>query len=65
MTAEAHARERYAEYEHWLVINPADQIVEVGQLLAQQVRTVEYLAPRYAASLADFEPDLTGIQPNG
>ncbi|WP_026931521.1 hypothetical protein [Glycomyces tenuis] len=65
MTAEADAREHYAAYEHWLVLNPADQIVEVGQLLAQQVRTVEYLAPRYAGTLADFEPDLSGIQSNG
>ncbi|GAB3647640.1 hypothetical protein [Glycomyces tarimensis] len=65
MTAEVHVREQYAEYEHWLVINPADQIVEVRQLLAQQVRTVEYLAPSYDGSLADFEPDLTGIQLHG
>jgi hypothetical protein len=40
-----HEDERYAEYEHWLVLNPADQIVEVGQLLRQQVRTLEYAAP--------------------
>ncbi|GAB3226559.1 hypothetical protein GCM10027447_16860 [Glycomyces halotolerans] len=65
MTAEAQAEERYAEYEHWLVVNPADQIVEVGQLLAQQVRTLEYLAAEYAGDLAGFEPDLSGIQPNG
>lgn len=65
MAAEAQVEENYAEYEHWLVINPADQIVEVGQLLAQQVRTIEYLTPQYAGSLADFEPDLSGIQSNG
>ncbi len=65
MTVEADAREHYAAYEHWLVLNPADQIVEVGQLLAQQVRTVEYLAPQYARSLAEFEPDLSCVQSNG
>lgn len=65
MTVEADARDHYARYEHWLVLNPADQIVEVGQLLAQQVRTVEYLAPQYAGGLAEFEPDLSCVQSNG
>ncbi|THV41569.1 hypothetical protein [Glycomyces buryatensis] len=62
MTAVAQAEERYSEYQHWLVINPADQIVSVGQLLAQQVRTLEYLTPEYAGSLAEFEPDLSGLR---
>ncbi|WP_100445081.1 hypothetical protein [Glycomyces xiaoerkulensis] len=66
MTAEAQVAERYAEYEHWLVLNPADQIVEVGQLLAQKVRTLEYLTAESAAGdLAAFEPDLSGIHPKG
>ncbi|MCH7229513.1 hypothetical protein L0U85_01350 [Glycomyces sp. L485] len=62
MTAEAQVEERYAEYEHWLVINAADQIVEVGQLLAQQVRMLEYLP---AEDLADFEPDLRAARLDG
>ena len=45
MTAEAQGEERYKEYEHWLVLNAADQIVTVGKLLEQQVRTLEYLTP--------------------
>jgi hypothetical protein len=65
VTVEADARDHYATYEHWLVLNPADQIVEVGQLLAQQVRIVEYLAPQYAGSLAEFEPDLSCMRANG
>lgn len=55
------AEDRYAAYEHWLVINPADQIVEVGQLLAQQVRTVEYLPSGFDGTLASFEPDLSAL----
>ncbi|QSB05406.1 hypothetical protein [Natronoglycomyces albus] len=31
--------------ENWLVLNAADQIVEVGQLLRQQVRTLDYVTP--------------------
>lgn len=65
MTLEAQTEERYADYEHWLVLNAADQIVTVGRLLEQQVRTLEYLTPEYAGSLAEFEPDLTGIRLNG
>lgn len=61
----APVEERYAEYEHWLVLNAADQIVTVGKLLEQQVRTLEYLTPDYAGSLAEFEPDLSGIRLNG
>jgi hypothetical protein len=56
----APVEERYSEHEHWLVLNAADQIVTVGELLEQQVRTLEYLTPVDAADLADFEPDLTG-----
>ncbi|GAA1686314.1 hypothetical protein GCM10009830_37300 [Glycomyces endophyticus] len=56
---------RHAEYEHWLVLNAADQIVTVGRLLEQQVRTLEYLTPDYLGSLAEFEPDLSGIRSNG
>lgn len=56
---------RYSEHEHWLVLNAADQLVTVGKLLEQQVRTLEYLTPEYAGSLAEFEPDLTGIRLNG
>ncbi len=41
----APVEERYNEYEHWLVLNAADQIVTVGKLLEQQVRTLEYLTP--------------------
>ncbi len=42
---EAHwpIQERHAEYDHWLVLNAADSLVSVGQLLEQQVRTLEYL----------------------
>lgn len=65
MTAEAQVDSRYAEYEHWLVLNAADQLVEVGQLLAQQVRTLEYLTPVDAGALDAFEPDLSGIRSNG
>lgn len=65
MTAEAQVDERYAEYEHWLVLNAADQLVEVGQLLAQQVRTLEYLTPDQAGGLHAFEPDLSSIRSNG
>ncbi|WP_030162021.1 hypothetical protein [Glycomyces sp. NRRL B-16210] len=65
MTAEAQAEERYSEYEHWLVLNAADQIVTVGRLLEQQVRTLEYLTPDQVGGLAAFEPDLTGLRPNG
>ncbi|MQM25780.1 hypothetical protein [Glycomyces albidus] len=61
----APVEEQYAEYEHWLVLNAADQIVTVGRLLEQQVRTLEYLTPDYAGGLADFEPDLSGIRANG
>ncbi|MFC3492801.1 hypothetical protein [Glycomyces rhizosphaerae] len=61
----APVEERHSEYEHWLVLNAADQIVTVGRLLEQQVRTLEYLTPEYAGSLAEFEPDLTGIRLNG
>ncbi|MCC3764726.1 hypothetical protein K3N28_16840 [Glycomyces sp. TRM65418] len=64
MTAEAQVEERSAEYEHWLVLNAADQIVTVGKLLEQQVRTLEYLTPDYVG-LAEFEPDLSGIRSNG
>ncbi|MEU6858302.1 hypothetical protein AB0B28_05425 [Glycomyces sp. NPDC046736] len=64
MTAEAQVNERYAEYEHWLVLNAADQIVTVGKLLEQQVRTLEYLTPEYAGGLAAFEPDLTVLTAN-
>jgi hypothetical protein len=64
VTAEAQVEERYAEYEHWLVLNAADQIVSVGKLLEQQVRTLEYLTPDHVG-LAEFEPDLTGIRLNG
>lgn len=52
---------RRSDFEHWLVLNAADQIVTVGKLLEQQVRTLEYLTPEYAGSLADFEPDLTRL----
>ena len=65
MTAEAQGEARYNEYEQWLVLNAADQIVTVGKLLEQQVRTLEYLTPDNVGSLAEFEPDLTGIRPNG
>ncbi|MCD0443521.1 hypothetical protein LO763_07755 [Glycomyces sp. A-F 0318] len=65
MTPEAQVEGRYADYEHWLVLNAADQIVTVGRLLEQQVRTLEYLTPDAAAGLAAFEPDLTGIRLNG
>lgn len=65
MTAEAQGEARYNEYEHWLVLNAADQIVTVGKLLEQQVRTLEYLTPDNVGGLAEFEPDLTGIRPNG
>jgi hypothetical protein len=65
VTAEAQVEERYAEYEHWLVLNAADQIVTVGKLLEQQVRTLEYLTPDHVGGLAEFEPDLTGIRLNG
>lgn len=61
----APVEERYSEYEHWLVLNAADQIVTVGKLLEQQVRTLEYLTPDDAGGLADFEPDLTGTRLNG
>jgi len=61
----ADVEERYAEYEHWLVLNAADQIVTVGRMLEQQVRTLEYLTPDHVASLASFEPDLSGIRSNG
>lgn len=47
------------------MLNAADQIVTVGRLLEQQVRTLEYLTPDYIGSLADFEPDLSGIRSNG
>jgi hypothetical protein len=57
----APVEERYSDYEHWLVLNAADQIVTVGKLLEQQVRTLEYLTPEYTASLADFEPDLSRL----
>ncbi|GAA2299500.1 hypothetical protein GCM10009853_064740 [Glycomyces scopariae] len=56
---------QYAEYEHWLVLNAADQIVTVGRLLEQQVRTLEYLTPDHLGGLAEFEPDLSGIRSNG
>jgi hypothetical protein len=65
VTVEAQGEARYNEYEHWLVLNAADQIVTVGKLLEQQVRTLEYLTPDYVGSLAEFEPDLTGIRLNG
>jgi hypothetical protein len=65
VTPEAQVEARYADYEHWLVLNAADQIVTVGRLLEQQVRTLEYLTPECAAGLAEFEPDLTGIRLNG
>ncbi|HEX2144478.1 MAG TPA: hypothetical protein VHG10_08220 [Glycomyces sp.] len=65
MTVEAQAEARYADYEHWLVLNAADQIVTVGKLLEQHVRTIEYLAPDYEGNLAEFEPDLTGIRISG
>jgi hypothetical protein len=64
VTAEAQVEARYGEYEHWLVLNAADQIVTVGKLLEQQVRTLEYLTPEQVG-LAEFEPDLTGIRLNG
>ncbi|MDA1362773.1 hypothetical protein O1R50_24355 [Glycomyces luteolus] len=57
----AQVEERYSDYEHWLVLNAADQIVSVGKLLEQQVRTLEYLTPEYASGLADFEPDLSRL----
>ncbi|THV27026.1 hypothetical protein [Glycomyces paridis] len=65
MTAEAQSVEHRTEYEHWLVLNAADQIVTVGMLLEQQVRTLEYLTPDQFGGLAAFEPDLTGIRLNG
>ena len=65
MTAEAQVDSHYAEYEHWLVLNAADQLVEVRHLLEQQVRTLEYLTVDQAAGLDAFEPDLSGIRSNG
>jgi len=65
VTLEAQFDNRYADREHWLVLNAADQIVTVGQMLEQQVRTFEYLTPDHVGSLAEFEPDLTGIRLNG
>ena len=35
--------------DNWLVVNAADQIVNVGQMLSQQVRTVEYWSPELVA----------------
>ncbi|RRR96025.1 hypothetical protein [Glycomyces terrestris] len=61
----APVEERYAEYEHWLVLNAADQIVTVGRLLEQQARTFEYLTPDAFGGLAEFEPDLSAIRSNG
>lgn len=48
MEADWPTEERHAEYEHWLVLNAADSLVSVGQLLEQQVRTIEYLTPEMA-----------------
>lgn len=35
--------------DNWLVVNAADQIVSVGHMLSQQVRTVEYWSPELVA----------------
>lgn len=53
MEADWPSEDHNAEYDHWLVLNAADSIVSVGQLLEQQVRTLEYLT----LDMADQAPE--------
>ena len=53
MEADWPIEERHVGYEHWLVLNAADSLVSVGQLLEQQARTLEYLTLEMAEQVPE------------